>query len=72
MKQRSSVKKVLKYLKPYRFLLILAVLFAIVSVSLTLYIPVLVGNAIDHIIGKGNVGFEDVAKIRSSEDNTKR
>ena len=63
MKQRSSVKKVLKYLKPYRFLLILAVLFAIVSVSLTLYIPVLVGNAIDHIIGKGNVGFEDVAKI---------
>ena len=63
MKQRSSVKKVLKYLKPYRFLLILAVLFAIVSVSLTLYIPVLVGNAIDHIIGKGNVGFDDVAKI---------
>ena len=63
MKQRSSVKKVLKYLKPYRFLLILAVLFAIVSVSLTLYIPVLVGNAIDHIIGKGNVDFEDVAKI---------
>lgn len=63
MKQRSSVKKVLKYLKPYRFLLILAVLFAIVSVSLTLYIPVLVGNAIDHIIGKGDVGFEDVAKI---------
>ncbi len=63
MKQRSSVKKVLKYLKPYRFLLIIAVLFAIVSVSLTLYIPVLVGNAIDHIIGKGNVGFEDVAKI---------
>ena len=63
MKQRSSVKKVLQYLKPYRFLLILAVLFAIVSVSLTLYIPVLVGNAIDHIIGKGNVGFEDVAKI---------
>ena len=38
-------------------------LFAIVSVSLTLYIPVLVGNAIDHIIDKGNVDFEDVAKI---------
>ena len=63
MKQRSSVKKVLKYLKPYRFLLTFAVLFAIISVSLTLYIPVLVGNAIDHIIGKGSVDFEDVAKI---------
>ena len=59
----SPVKKVLKKLKPYRFILLLAVLFALVGVSLTLYIPVLVGRAIDRIISKGNVGFEDVARI---------
>ena len=59
----SPVKKVLKKLKPYRFILLLAVLFALVGVSLTLYIPVLVGRAIDRIISKDNVGFEDVARI---------
>ena len=63
MKQQSPVKKVLKTLRPYRVLLGFAVLFALVSVSLTLYIPVLVGQAIDHIIGKGNVEFADVARI---------
>lgn len=61
--KKSPVKKVLKKLKPYRFILLLAVLFALVGVSLTLYIPVLVGRAIDHIISKGNVDFEDVARI---------
>ncbi len=61
--KNSPVKKVLKKLKPYRFILLLAVLFALVGVSLTLYIPVLVGRAIDRIISKGNVGFEDVARI---------
>ncbi len=59
----SSVKKVLHQLRPYRLLLIAAVLCALVSVSLTLLVPVLVGRAIDHIIGKGEVGFGDVARI---------
>ena len=47
---KSPVKKVLKQLKPYSFLLVLAVLSALISVSLTLYVPVLVGYAIDNII----------------------
>lgn len=59
----GSVKKVLKKLKPYRFILAAAVLCALVSVSLTLYVPVLVGYAIDRIIGRGNVDFADVAQI---------
>lgn len=63
MKSNSPVKKVLKKLKPYRFILAAAVLCALVSVSLTLYVPVLVGHAIDRIIGKGNVDFADVAQI---------
>ena len=63
MKQGSPVKKVLRQLKPYRFLLLLSVIFALISVSLTLYVPVLVGHAIDRIIGKNEVLFEEVARI---------
>ena len=63
MKSNSPVKKVLRRLKPYRLLLLLAVIFAVASVSLTLFVPVLVGRALDHIIGKGNVEFGDVARI---------
>lgn len=44
-------------------MLALAILSAIISVSLTLYIPVLTGNAIDNIIDKGNVNFENVLQI---------
>ena len=62
-KKPSSVKKVLKKIKPYSFYLILALVSAIISVSLTLYIPVLTGNAIDNIIDKGNVDFASVIQI---------
>ena len=51
--KKSVVRRVLKYIKPYKGLLALAILSAIISVSLTLYIPVLTGNAIDNIIDKG-------------------
>lgn len=61
--KKSVVRRVLKYIKPYKGLLALAILSAIISVSLTLYIPVLTGNAIDNIIDKGNVNFEIVLQI---------
>ncbi len=63
MTVQSPVKKVLKRLRPYRLQLSAAVLCALVSVSLTLLIPVLVGKAIDRIIGQGQVDFENVALI---------
>ena len=63
MKKSSPIKKTLQRIKPYSGYLALSMLTALVSISLTLYIPVLVGNAVDHIIGKGNVSFEDVARI---------
>lgn len=63
MKKNSSLSPVIRALKPYRFLLALAVLSALVSVSLTLFIPVLIGNAIDSIIGANNVDFQRVALI---------
>ena len=63
MKNKSSVSKILKKIKPYSGYLVIALLSAVISVSLTLYIPVLVGQAIDNIIDKGNVNFENIVQI---------
>lgn len=60
MKNKSTVSKVLKKIKPYSGYLFLSILSAVISVSLTLYIPVLVGDAIDNIIDAGNVNFKNV------------
>lgn len=61
--QKEEIKKVLKYLKKYWFYLILSLLLAFVSVILTLYIPVLTGDAIDHILGKNQVDFQAIIAI---------
>lgn len=63
MKQKEIIIKVLRYIKGYRWYLIFSVILAIVTVALTLYIPVLVGNAIDCIIDMGNVDFEKIMPI---------
>ena len=63
MKKQSSVSKILLRIKPYMGYLILALTTAITSVSLTLYMPVLTGNAIDNIIDTGNVNFENISTI---------
>ena len=59
----SAVNKLLPRLRNHMGLLILALLSAVVSISLTLLIPVLVGKAIDNIIAEGQVYFEAVAQI---------
>ena len=46
-KQKETLIKVLKYMKPYRWLVVLTILMAAASVALTLYLPVLTGNAVD-------------------------
>ena len=51
--QAAILKKILGYLKKYRFLIALSLILAGISVALTLYVPILVGNAIDLIIGPG-------------------
>ena len=45
MKQSAIIKKILKKIKPYRLLLVGAILSAVASISLTLFIPVLIGTA---------------------------
>ncbi len=58
--QKNTVIKVLRYIKNYRGLLLLSILLAAVSVGLTLYIPVLIGDAIDCIVEQGRVDFDKV------------
>ncbi len=60
---KSALKPLLRYISPYKWLLILALILAIISVAATLYAPILVGNAIDLIVGKGNVDFDAVSAI---------
>lgn len=45
--QKETLVKVLKYMKPYRFWLIAAIIMAAVSVVFTLYLPILTGDAVD-------------------------
>ncbi len=60
--KKETVKRVLAYISGYKLLIILSMLFAAVSSALTLYMPILIGNAIDLIIGRNNVNFSAVAK----------
>lgn len=53
MKQRDTLKKVLCYLKKYTALMMISVVFATVIVALTLYVPILIGDAIDLITDEG-------------------
>ena len=62
-RKEGTWKKVLKLIKPYGQYLFFSLVFAIVSVALTLYAPILVGNAVDEIIGKGNVDFGRILEI---------
>ncbi|GAE88363.1 ABC transporter ATP-binding protein [Acetivibrio straminisolvens] len=61
--QIDTIRKVFQYIKNYRILLSVSVVLAASTVALTLYVPILIGNAIDYIIGPDNVNFEAVAKI---------
>lgn len=62
-RQAETLKKVLLYIKKYWIFLILSLLFAVVTVFATLYVPVLTGYVIDGIIGPGNVDFPGIARI---------
>ncbi|MDE6273723.1 MAG: ABC transporter ATP-binding protein/permease [Clostridiales bacterium] len=62
-KKQSTMRGVLKYLKPYTGYLLCTILLALVTVALTLAVPYLVGLAIDCIIGKSNVDYDRLYKI---------
>lgn len=57
------LKKVLRVISHYRFLLLLSVILAAVTVVLQLYIPILFGNAIDLVLGPGKVRFQPMRSL---------
>ena len=57
------MKRVLKYIRKYTPALVLSLLLAGLTVLLTLYIPILTGNAVDLIIGEGQVDMPDIFAI---------
>lgn len=61
--QKNLLKRLLSFTRPYLSHLALALFFAVVGVSMTLYAPVLTGRAIDLIAGKGAVDFQALKKI---------
>ena len=61
--QPGTMKKVLEYLRPYMGLVALSVLLAAVTVALTLYVPVLIGRAIDLIAGPGQVDMPGILRL---------
>ena len=59
----STLKKVLRYIKKYSPLLVISIFLALVTVAMTLYFPILTGEALDLIIEKGEVDFEGIIGI---------
>lgn len=61
--QKQTILRVLHYIKKYWIYLALSIIMATVTVTLTLYLPILTGHAIDLIMDKGQVNFQGVFAI---------
>ena len=60
---RETLKRVLRSIRPYRGGVLLSLALALVTVALTLYVPILTGEAVDQILGPGQVDFSALAAI---------
>ena len=63
MKNKETIIKLTRYIRRYIPLLIFSLILAGVTVALTLYFPILIGQAIDLILEKGNVDFDGIKNI---------
>lgn len=63
MNTKDVMKRLMAYVKPYRMLLVGALLCAIVYVVMSLLSPVLIGQAVDGIIGPDNVDFAQIGRV---------
>ncbi len=62
-KKNSSLKKILKYVTRYKGYLALSLLCAAISVVLTLYVPIAIGQTIDYILEPGKVAFDTIMQM---------
>ncbi len=63
MKKRETIAQVLRYLGHYKIYLVISLVLATISVIFTLYVPILVGKAIDLIVEPGNVNFDGLVPL---------
>ena len=63
MKKKNTMLRLLRYLKKYWLLLMLSLLFAALTVAMTLYLPILIGQAVDLIVAPGQVEFSAIARL---------
>ena len=61
--RKDTLKQMFQYVKKHSLFVMLSILFAAVSVALTLYVPILIGDAVDLIVAPGKVDFEEIMKI---------
>ena len=57
MPRRAVLRRVLSYIRPHLGKLAVSLVMALIVVALTLYVPILIGRAIDCIVGQGQVNF---------------
>lgn len=60
---KKTIQRILGLIRPYGFFVVLSLVFAIGTVALTLYAPILIGNAVDLIVGPSMVDFDGVMNI---------
>ena len=63
MSQKETILKVLHYIRRYRIYLAASLLLAVVTVALTLYVPILTGNAVDYMVAQGPVDVDAIFAI---------
>ncbi len=61
--QAHTLKKVLAYIEKYKVFLVFSLVFAVAAVASTLYIPVVTGQVIDHILAPGQVDFAEIFRL---------
>ncbi len=59
----NTIKKVINYIKKYKIQVYMSLIFAALSVAMTLYVPILIGRTVDLIISKGQVDFKGIIII---------
>lgn len=62
-KSIQTLKRILLYIKGYRAAVLLSLFLAVTTVASTLYIPILTGQAVDQIVGRGQVDFQQLIQI---------
>lgn len=63
MKNKKTINRVLKLIRPYTYLVVSILVLAAVTVAATLYSPILIGKGVDCMIEKGPVSFPDLKMV---------